>query len=77
MFCAFVGLDNKLYKMQGIYIQGGSIMTGTDCGLFTHNQSRSYLSHLVYMSCYFTFQKNHILGKVMYFLWVIIYHFCT
>ena len=22
-------------------------MTGTDCGLFTHNQSRSYLNHLV------------------------------
>jgi len=28
-------------------IQGGSNMTGTDCGLFTHNQSRSYLNHLV------------------------------
>jgi hypothetical protein len=24
-----------------------SNMTGTDCGLFTHNQSRSYLNHLV------------------------------
>ena len=22
-------------------------MTGTDCGLFRHNQSRSYLNHLV------------------------------
>jgi hypothetical protein len=29
-------------------IQGGSNMTGTDCGLFTHNQSWSYLNHLVY-----------------------------
>ena len=23
-------------------------MTGTNCDLFTHNQSRSYLNHLVY-----------------------------
>ena len=29
-------------------IQGGSNMTGTNCDLFTHNQSRSYLNHLVY-----------------------------
>jgi hypothetical protein len=28
-------------------IQGGSNMTGTNCDLFTHNQSRSYLNHLV------------------------------
>jgi hypothetical protein len=27
-------------------IQGGSNMTGTNCDLFTHNQSRSYLNHL-------------------------------
>jgi hypothetical protein len=31
-----------------VIIQGGSNMTGTNCGLFTHNQSRSYLNHLVY-----------------------------
>jgi hypothetical protein len=30
-------------------IQGGSNMTGTDCDLFTHNQSRSYLNHLVFV----------------------------
>jgi hypothetical protein len=30
-------------------IQGGSNMTGTNCDLFTHNQSRSYLNHLVYV----------------------------
>ena len=30
-----------------IYIQGGSNMTGTNCDLFIHNQSRSYLNHLV------------------------------
>jgi hypothetical protein len=29
-------------------IQGGSNMTGTNCDLFTHNQSRSYLNHLVH-----------------------------
>jgi hypothetical protein len=28
-------------------IQGGSNMTGTNCDLFTHNQPRSYLNHLV------------------------------
>jgi hypothetical protein len=28
-------------------IQGGSNMTGTNCGLFTHKSSRSYLNHLV------------------------------
>ena len=25
-------------------------MTGANCDLFTHNQSRSYLNHLVYYS---------------------------
>ena len=29
-------------------LQGGSNMTGTNCDLFTHNQSRSYLNHLVF-----------------------------
>jgi hypothetical protein len=29
------------------YVQGGSNMTGTNCDLFTHKQSRSYLNHLV------------------------------
>jgi hypothetical protein len=28
-------------------LEGGSNMTGTNCDLFTHNQSRSYLNHLV------------------------------
>ena len=28
-------------------------MTGTNCDLFTHNQSRSYLNHLVIYSCCF------------------------
>ena len=30
-----------------VVVQGGSNMTGTNCDLFTHNQSRSYLNHLV------------------------------
>jgi len=30
-----------------VMIQGGSNMTGTVTGLFTHKQSRSYLNHLV------------------------------
>jgi hypothetical protein len=28
-------------------VQGGSNMTGTNCDLFTHKSSRSYLNHLV------------------------------
>ena len=32
---------------EGIDIQGGSNMTGTDCLQFTHKKSRSYLNHLV------------------------------
>ena len=31
-------------------IQGGSNMTGTNCDLFTHKSSRSYLNHLVYFT---------------------------
>jgi hypothetical protein len=31
-------------------------MTGTNCDLFTHNQSRSYLNHLVFcLACGFLF----------------------
>jgi hypothetical protein len=30
------------------YIQGGWNMTGTNCDLFTHKSSRSYLNHLVH-----------------------------
>jgi hypothetical protein len=35
------------------FIQGGSNMTGTNCDLFTHNQSRSYLNHIVYSQCFY------------------------
>jgi hypothetical protein len=34
----------RLHKKK---IKGGTNMTGTNCDLFTHNQSRSYLNHLV------------------------------
>jgi hypothetical protein len=36
-----------LYQVQ-LEIQGGSNMTGTNCDLFTHKYSRSYLNHLVF-----------------------------
>jgi hypothetical protein len=32
---------------RGTVVQGGSNMTGTNCDLFTHKSSRSYLTHLV------------------------------
>jgi hypothetical protein len=32
-------------------LQGGSNMTGTNCDLFTHKLSRSYLNHLVFIVC--------------------------
>ena len=31
------------------FVQGGSNMTGTNCDLFTHKSSRSYLNHLVHL----------------------------
>jgi hypothetical protein len=34
------------------YVQGVSYMTGTNCDLFTHNQSRSYLNHLVILTAF-------------------------
>jgi hypothetical protein len=38
----------KLPQATGNYIiQGGSNMTGTNCDLFTHKSSRTYLNHLV------------------------------
>jgi hypothetical protein len=34
-----------LWDGSSVLVQGGSNMTGTNCDLFTHNQSRSYLNH--------------------------------
>jgi hypothetical protein len=38
----------KCHKVINHKIQGGSIMTGTNCDLFTHKSSRSYLNHPVF-----------------------------
>ena len=37
----------KMYQWGLQHVQDGSNMTGTNCDLFTHKQSRSYLNHLV------------------------------
>jgi hypothetical protein len=57
----FYGMESNMDKTKAvrmsrnsspvrIIIQGGSNMTGTNCDLFTHNQSRSYLNHLVHQT---------------------------
>jgi hypothetical protein len=38
-----------MVKYRTSIVQGGSDMTGTNCDLFTHSQSRSYLTHLVFL----------------------------
>jgi hypothetical protein len=35
-------------------VQGGSNMTGTNCDMFTHKSSRSYLKHLVHTTLILT-----------------------
>ena len=53
------------------YVQGGSNMTGTNCDLFTHKSSRSYLNHLV---CMYAFkyvcvpEKNELFSRQYRFL---------
>jgi hypothetical protein len=39
-------------------IQGGSNMTGTNCDLFTHKSSRSYLNHLEHQTFRINFAHN-------------------
>jgi hypothetical protein len=47
-------------------VQGGSNMTGTNCDLFTHNQSRSYLNHLVRMTLHrCAFAYDYCRGKAV------------
>jgi hypothetical protein len=46
--CGFMKLKLSLKKAhKRTEIQSNSNMTGTNCDLFTHKQSRSYLKHLV------------------------------
>jgi hypothetical protein len=46
-------------------IQDGSNMTGTNCDLFTHKSSRSYLNHLVFwrilVACRYTVLRRCVL----------------
>jgi hypothetical protein len=53
------------------FVQGGSNMTGTNCDLFTHNQSRSYLNHLVPTTLTTVFLKHvyHSWGSSRNILW--------
>jgi hypothetical protein len=60
-FITFAMLELFFNIVQVVHIQGGSNMTGTNCDLFTHNQSRSYLNHLVYTG--YT-HKNGAVSKV-------------
>jgi hypothetical protein len=46
-------------------VQGGSNMTGTNCDLFTHNQSRSYLNHLVYITNTFVIRLEYIFTSIL------------
>ena len=40
-----------------VKLQGGSNMTGTNCDLFRHNQSRLYLNHLVFLPAKFVIKE--------------------
>jgi hypothetical protein len=44
-------------------VQGGSNMTGTNCDLFTHKYSQSYLNHLVHKTA--ILGTAHILREVL------------
>jgi hypothetical protein len=45
--CKLRTLSESFTVINTVSIQGGSNMTGTNCDLFTHKESRSYLNHLV------------------------------
>jgi hypothetical protein len=47
-FMKLVSLFVCLLVINECIIQGGSNMTGTNCDLFTHKSSRSYLNHFVH-----------------------------
>jgi hypothetical protein len=52
--CGILSINNSVCLLLP-FVQGGSNMTGTNCDLFTHNQSLSYLNHLVFTPKYFYF----------------------
>jgi hypothetical protein len=54
----------KSNEERNFKIQGGSNMTGTNCDLFTHKSSRSYLNHLVYTAVQVS--KSAILTQPFY-----------
>ena len=69
----FIGVKNHLlfdiyiyiYILNVFYIiQGGSNMTGTDCDLFTHKSSRSYLNHLVLLATNFDWLIRNQANKI-------------
>jgi hypothetical protein len=61
VYFAFHSVFIKNVRSQLRLVQGGSNMTGTNCDLFTRNQSRSYLNHLVYFAQQATYHFLHIL----------------
>ena len=52
-------------------VQGGSNMTGTNCDLFTHKSSRSYLNHLVS----YVLTQTILFYTAFYYLIVIILYY--
>jgi hypothetical protein len=53
-------------KNHELNVQRGSNITGTNCDLFTHNQSLSYLNHLVLYYWYRTHEnKNKSFSKTV------------
>jgi hypothetical protein len=58
-------LGSVCLKTMNMYTQGGSNMTGTNCDLFTHKSSPSYLNHLVYI---LTTLRSHTKETVLLYL---------
>ena len=47
-------------ELSSVNIQGSSNMTGTNCDLFTHKQSRSYLNHLYIHTRWFKYDRDKL-----------------
>ena len=48
------------FSLSASLLQGGSNMTGTNCDLFTHKQSRSYLNHLYIHTRWFKYDRDKL-----------------